>query len=47
MAKWGLAYKGTEILSPEEWNRVVDALDELDKRAPLGIKGGKAVMPSG
>jgi len=47
LAKWGLAYKGTEILSPEEWNRVVDALNELDKRAPLGIKGGRVVMKSG
>ena len=30
------------ILSPEEWNLVVDALNELDGRAPLEIKGGLA-----
>lgn len=32
------------ILTPEEWNTVVDALNELDGRAPLGIKGGLAVF---
>ena len=30
------------ILTPEEWNSVVDALDELNARAPLEIKGGLA-----
>jgi len=47
MSKWGLAYKGTEILTPEEWNAVVDALEELDKRAPTAVRGGKATIPSG
>ena len=42
MSKWNLSYKGVEILTPEEWNRVVDALEELDGRAPAGINGGKA-----
>lgn len=26
-----------EILTPEEWNRVVDALEELDRRASGGV----------
>jgi hypothetical protein len=34
----GLTHKGTEILTPEEWNKVVDALDELKAM----IKGGLA-----
>jgi len=41
MSRWGLVYKGVEILTPEEWNKVVDALEELDSRAPMKIKGGK------
>ncbi|RLI87530.1 MAG: hypothetical protein DRP01_01605 [Archaeoglobales archaeon] len=44
MSKWGLTYKGTEILTPEEWNAVVDALEELDKRAPIERNGGLAVF---
>jgi len=44
MARWQLFYKGAEILTPEEWNRVVDALDELDKRAPVGRSGGIATF---
>jgi hypothetical protein len=40
MSKWGLSYKGVEILTPEDWNSMVDALNELDKRAPAEIKGG-------
>jgi len=32
MSKWGLRHKGVEILTPEEWNTVVDALGELDSR---------------
>ncbi|MEM1542790.1 MAG: hypothetical protein QXV82_09205 [Ignisphaera sp.] len=36
MSRWGLTYKGVEPLFPEEWNRVVDALENLDKR----IHGG-------
>jgi len=35
-----LVYKGVEILTPEEFNRIVDALDELDKRSPLEFNGG-------
>jgi len=42
LSRWELAYKGVETLTPEEWNRVVDALDELDKRAPLERSGGVA-----
>jgi len=38
ISRWGLTYKGVEILTPEEWNAVVDALEELDKR----IRCGKA-----
>lgn len=41
MSKWGLTYKGTEPLTPEEWNLVVDALEELDKRVS-NIKAGLA-----
>jgi len=44
MSKWNLLYKGVEILTPEEWNRVVDALEELNGRAPAGISGGKAAF---
>ena len=44
MSRWQLTYKGTEILTPEEWNRVVDALEELDKRSPLGLNGGVATF---
>ncbi|RLI87292.1 MAG: hypothetical protein DRP01_02235 [Archaeoglobales archaeon] len=44
MSKWNLAYKGTEILTPEEWNHVVDALEELDGRAPVERNGGLAVF---
>jgi len=44
MSRWNLVYKGVEILTPEEWNRVVDALEELDKRSPLEFKGGLATF---
>lgn len=44
MSRWHLAYKGTEVLSPEEWNAVVDALEALDKRSPMEIKGGQATF---
>jgi len=44
MSRWGLSYKSVEILTPEEWNLVVDALEELDGRAPLAIRGGRAVF---
>jgi hypothetical protein len=40
LSKWGLGYKGLEIVSPEEWNIVVDALDELDGRTAKEQKGG-------
>jgi len=42
LSRWELTYKGVEILTPEEWNRVVDALNELDNRAPLERNGGVA-----
>jgi hypothetical protein len=42
MAKWGLGYKGTEVLTPEEWNLVVDALNELDGRIKK-VMGGMGV----
>jgi len=45
LSRWELAYKGVETLTPEEWNRVVDALDELDKRAPLERSGGVFFYP--
>jgi len=32
------------ILTPEEWNRVVDALEELDGRAPIERNGGIATF---
>jgi len=38
MSRWGLGYKAKEILTPEEWNRAVDALQDLDER----IASGKA-----
>lgn len=44
MSKWGLGYKGVEPVLPSEWNLVVDALDELDGRAPVGINGGLAAF---
>jgi len=37
MSKWGLTHKGTEILTPDEWNTVVDALEDLDKRIKCGL----------
>jgi hypothetical protein len=30
------------VLTPEDWNSVVDALNELDSRTPVKIKGGVA-----
>jgi len=38
MSRWGLAYKGAEIVEPAEWNALVDALNELDSR----VVGGRA-----
>ncbi|MEM1540609.1 MAG: hypothetical protein QXJ07_04420 [Candidatus Bathyarchaeia archaeon] len=40
MSRWGLTYKGVEILTPEEWNNMVAALNDLDSRAPLQRNGG-------
>ena len=40
MSKWGLTYKGTEVLFPEDWNHVVDALQELDGRTPVRVGAG-------
>jgi len=37
MSRWNLTYKGTEILTPEEWNTVIDALEALDTRIKCGI----------
>jgi len=31
MSRWGLPYKGFEVLWPEEWNRLVDALDQISE----------------
>jgi hypothetical protein len=38
MSRWGLTYKGAEIVEPAEWNALVDALNELDSR----VVGGRA-----
>jgi hypothetical protein len=40
MSRWGLTYKGAEILTPAEWNAVIDALNELDSR----VVGGRAEL---
>jgi hypothetical protein len=40
----GLRYKGVEILTPEEWNLVVDALNELNTRAFKKLQLGTAVF---
>jgi len=42
LARWGLYYKGAEPVSPAEWNAIVDALNELDKRTPIEFNCGKA-----
>ena len=44
MSRWGLRYKGTEPLTPTDWNTVVDALDELNQRAPDKIACGMATF---
>ena len=44
MSTWGLYYKGPEVLTPEEWNKLVDALQDLDGRAPLKRNGGLATF---
>ncbi|MEM2566914.1 MAG: hypothetical protein QXH20_00360 [Candidatus Bathyarchaeia archaeon] len=41
MSRWGLTYKGVEILTPEEWNNMVMALNDLDNRSPLQRACGK------
>jgi parallel beta-helix repeat protein len=35
MSHWGLTYKGVEIVTPEEWNKLIDALDELYERTAV------------
>lgn len=37
MSHWGLTYKTFEVLWPEEWNKVVDALDELWNSLTVGL----------
>jgi len=44
MSRWGLFYKALEILEPEEWNRLIDALNELDSRCPVKFAGGMEVF---
>ncbi|MEM4500559.1 MAG: hypothetical protein QW512_00315 [Thermofilaceae archaeon] len=44
MSHWGLRYKGTEPLTPTDWNTVVDALDELNRRSPDKIACGIAAF---
>ena len=41
MSRWHLTHKTYEFLEPEEWNTVVDALNDLDKRCPLEFNGGQ------
>ena len=36
MSRWGLTYKGVEILSPDDWNTMVDALEDLSNRLTAG-----------
>jgi len=40
MSRWGLTHKGVEVITPAEWNAVIDALEELDKRSPVEWNGG-------
>lgn len=47
MSRWNLSYKGLEVVTPEEWNSIVDALNELDSRCPLEINFGVATIESG
>jgi len=42
MGSWARIPPSRHILTPEEWNRVVDAIEELDGRAPVERKGGVA-----
>jgi hypothetical protein len=42
MSRWGLTYKGIEPVPPEDWNSMIDALNDLDERTPLELKGGLA-----
>jgi hypothetical protein len=44
VSRWGLYYKAAELVEPEEWNRIIDALNELDLRCPVEIKGGLATF---
>jgi len=43
MSRWGLSFKGSEVLFPEDWNRVVEALEELDDRTPIRMNAGTGV----
>ena len=37
MSRWGLTYKTFEVVWPDEWNAIVDALDELSKSIVMVI----------
>ena len=37
MSRWGLGYKSVEFLTPEEWNLVIDSLQDLDERIKCGL----------
>jgi len=37
MSKWGLTYKAVEPVFPEEWNAIIDALNDLDKKVVGGL----------
>jgi len=42
MAWRGLRYKGVEILTPEDWNTMLDCLNDLYEWCTRGITAGKA-----
>jgi hypothetical protein len=45
VSRWNLYYKtALELVEPEEWCRLIDALNELDSRCPIEIKGGMATF---
>lgn len=44
MSYWGLRYKRAEPLRISEWNTLVDALDELNKRTPKKTVASMAVF---
>jgi hypothetical protein len=47
LSKWDLGYVGVQAVFPEDWNNMVDALNELDGRAPSQRNGGIATIPNG